>query len=119
MLWSNGTVEECLEFDASVCPGEGERLWAKPDGGSVIQLCDLQMKICLISQMGVWLQRGLGERGGRGRMQAARQGLWAGKVEQIRNTKCQSLAMLSGSCWRHPVIVAAATVFILVNVNIL
>lgn len=33
VLWSNGTVEECLEFDASVCPGAGERLWAKPDGG--------------------------------------------------------------------------------------
>jgi len=33
VLWSNGTVEECLEFDASVCPGVGERVWAKPDGG--------------------------------------------------------------------------------------
>jgi len=33
VVWSNGTVEQCLEFDASVCSGEGERLWAKPDGG--------------------------------------------------------------------------------------
>jgi len=33
VLWSNGTVQECLEFDASVCLGEGERLWAKADGG--------------------------------------------------------------------------------------
>ena len=33
VLWRNGTVEECIEFDTPVCSGEGERLWAKPDGG--------------------------------------------------------------------------------------
>lgn len=35
----------------------------------------------ILSQMEVWLQRGLGERWKLGRMQTAWPGLWAGKVE--------------------------------------
>jgi len=33
VLWSNGTLEVCIEFESSVCSGQGERVWAKPDGG--------------------------------------------------------------------------------------
>ena len=36
MLWSNGTLEACIEFESSVCSGQGERVWAKPDGGWVL-----------------------------------------------------------------------------------
>merc|ERR1712107_491730 len=33
VLWTNGTLEACIEFESSVCSGQGERVWAKPDGG--------------------------------------------------------------------------------------